>query len=96
MISVVKHCCMQNDSIQMYLWKNKVTPGYNIGKKQTIKHCFITGNSLLCLLMSTEVDNFLKFSTVPANGKSALYWYTYGSVKIIKCDAQVQPKVSHC
>ena len=46
--------------------------------------------------MSTEVDNFLKFSTVPANGKSALYWYTYGSVKIIKCDAQVQPKVSHC
>lgn len=28
-----------NDSIQMYLWKNKVIPGYNIGKK-TIKALF--------------------------------------------------------
>lgn len=39
MISVVKHCCMQSDPTQMYPGKNKVKPGYNIGKKQTIKHC---------------------------------------------------------
>lgn len=45
MISVVKRCCMQSDPVQTYPVKNKVIPGYNIGKINN-EHCYKTiGNN---------------------------------------------------
>ena len=32
----------------------------------------------MCAYEVLRQTDFLEFSTVPANGKSALYWYTYG------------------